>query len=63
MRILESRQSSTSPLKYNIELTVEEFEKLRGPQSSQIINKVLELAKEPEPYVTNFVQGTTIITF
>jgi len=62
MRISESRQSNTSPLKYNIELTVEEFEKLRGSQSSQIVERILELTKEPIPYTTDFVQGTTVIT-
>ena len=54
MRMLETRQSNTSPSKYLIELTQEEMRELFDEDTrQQIINKIFELKDEITPYPEN----------
>tara|TARA_R110000824_G_scaffold6161_1_gene28285 strand:- start:10138 stop:10281 length:144 start_codon:yes stop_codon:yes gene_type:complete len=43
MRFYEYKQSTTSPLKYNLELSTEELEKVK-----ELIMKIIQITKQKE---------------
>lgn len=49
MRLYEYKQSDTSPLKYNIQLSAEEMEKLKDrEQRSEILKEILSRLSDIE---------------
>ena len=49
MRLYEYKQSETSPLKYNIQLTVDEMEKLKDrTKRSEILKEIINRLNEIE---------------